>query len=661
MLSRSARCLPRWFLLLLVVLLAARSAWAGVNRWTPIGPWGGTISSLVLAPSDRRTLYAGTDSGLIFRSIDAGAHWTLAGDGFPPVPVADLAVDPVRSSTVYAAICQSSIEPPLREGGVFKSTDGGGTWHAVMEGLEECAVQSLAIDPRHPSTLFAATLTGLFRSEDGGASWQRNPGLADAVLVKVAFDPTAAGVMYAADFNRGVFKSTDGGVTWTAKNFGLPALARPLDLTLDPAAPGRVYLVRQRTAGRPATVYRSTDGGESWSAAANGLGTRAVKALAVAPASVLYAATADGVFRSSDRGEHWTAPNPATAIRPVGVLAVPPAPVGVLYAGAGAQGVFRSVNGGATWQQIVLGLHGIPATAFELAPSNSSVLYSGMELGTARTMDGGASWRLSGLEATPTVLAVDSRDPQTVYASSPSGRIWKSSDASAHWKLIYSAPACRSILDLAIDPVNPANVFAAGAKFLCSPPSTACESIRSRNGGKSWSCMPVQGAAVAIDPGKPTDLWAARSGVSRSTDAGKTWAAASNGLPPSFFTDVAFASPGSTLYAANPSFGLYRSTNRGGLWTPVHQGLPSPRASEVEPDPRSASTLYALAYAQEPGAASRFLPFVSTDGGTAWQPLPWDGLPAGDLRSLRAHRQRPGTLWIATHAGIYVLTLPATE
>ena len=113
--------------------------------------------------------------------------------------------------------------------GLFRTTNGGGSWSAARSGLPDGKLKALAVNPKNPSQLFAATEKGLFRSTDAGASWARvgavsKTGIEDDDVEAVAIDP-ATGTVYAGSFH-GVFKSADGGET-------LDPAARW------PAAPGR--------------------------------------------------------------------------------------------------------------------------------------------------------------------------------------------------------------------------------------------------------------------------------------------------------------------------------------------------------------------------------------------------------------------------------------
>src|SRR5262249_37762981 len=95
------------------------------------------------------TLYAGTSKG-VFKSTNGGASWSAANSGLE-TSINSLAIDPLKPSTLYAATWDR---------GVFKSTDAGSTWNAVNSGLTTLRVQSLVIDPKDPSRLYAGTNGG---------------------------------------------------------------------------------------------------------------------------------------------------------------------------------------------------------------------------------------------------------------------------------------------------------------------------------------------------------------------------------------------------------------------------------------------------------------------------------------------------------------------
>src|SRR5688572_29335982 len=109
----------------MVLFVNAQPARAQDDIWTSGGPYGGAITALVSDSESPGTLYAA-----------AACHGIFAGNG------------------------------------VYKTIDGGDTWHAVSKGLTDTCVSALAIDSQTPTTLYAGTRGGVFKSVDGGTTWQ---------------------------------------------------------------------------------------------------------------------------------------------------------------------------------------------------------------------------------------------------------------------------------------------------------------------------------------------------------------------------------------------------------------------------------------------------------------------------------------------------------
>jgi photosystem II stability/assembly factor-like uncharacterized protein len=190
----------------------------GASSWSEV--LTGAILALAIDRQSPATLYAGIGCiNLIgcrsVKSTDGGATWVELG-GFPGAAYQFLP-DPVASGVLYLA----SSTGPFNSSRVFKSTDGGASWNAAGVGLSS-AISRLAIDGGSPETLYAATLAGLFKSTDGGGSWSAT-GLA-LPTTDLAIDPRDPDVLYAATDGGGVLRSSDRGTTWLAINSGLPVL-----------------------------------------------------------------------------------------------------------------------------------------------------------------------------------------------------------------------------------------------------------------------------------------------------------------------------------------------------------------------------------------------------------------------------------------------------
>lgn len=241
--------------------------------WTPMNAGltnnfrTATVYAVAIDPETPATLYAGTDGNLgapaVYKTTDGALTWTRMGNGFPAeAGVETIVIDPKTPSTLYAA----SIDD-----GVFKSTDGGATWLVMNNGIAPHLIQigPLAIDPVTPTTIYAGTQGGVYKSTNGAASWTL---MSDSLGVvyelefptrtsveSLAIDPRRPSTLYAGTGFGGIFKTTDAGATWAAFNVGLPVLspygtfATIHALVVDPVSPSTVYLGTSSTNGG---VYR---------------------------------------------------------------------------------------------------------------------------------------------------------------------------------------------------------------------------------------------------------------------------------------------------------------------------------------------------------------------------------------------------------------------
>src|SRR4051812_3111978 len=145
---------------LLAALLAAVPASAQSSRWQPVGPYGGTIATLLVDPLHPRTLYAAGDFPAVVKSPDGGASWQV----LPGSPDGGgVALDPAHPATLFAA---------YRASGLARSVDGGAHWQSLSPRLPLLHVKALAVDPARPSRIYlGAQGGGLWRSDNGGLSW----------------------------------------------------------------------------------------------------------------------------------------------------------------------------------------------------------------------------------------------------------------------------------------------------------------------------------------------------------------------------------------------------------------------------------------------------------------------------------------------------------
>ncbi len=316
------------------------------------GMGAGDITGLAVNPQNSSEVMAGVNGGNLFRSVNGGDSWDESRRDLFLRAIFALAYDPSNPSTIYAG----SVNPlNTRDGALVKSTDGGAQWQVLAV---QVPVYSLAIDPSQTQTVYVGLEGGLFKSTNGGQNFSPansiSGGQGDSLqfwtIQDLAIDPNNARTIYTVvsdSSGRGqVLKTTNAADNW--RSLGFSNSAPLLAVAVDPRDSRRVYV------GSPLGITRSTNSGDSFAAANTGLPTNVpitVLSLAIDANenSAIYAATAAGVFKSVNRGDSWSLADTGLENFIVRVLRVDPRNARVVYAATLGGGVFKTVDGGATW------------------------------------------------------------------------------------------------------------------------------------------------------------------------------------------------------------------------------------------------------------------------------------------------------------------------
>ncbi|HTQ78437.1 MAG TPA: hypothetical protein VMM92_00460 [Thermoanaerobaculia bacterium] len=637
-LDRLARLVLPGGAALVLLLSAALPALAGVNVWTPLGPNGGIVTTIAADPVTAGTVYAGTVGG-VWKSLDAGASWALASRGLRDREVLALAIDPRQPSHLAAATLY----------GLFTSRDGATTWQPAVN-APTGGVSSLAVDSS--STLYAGTYYGgVWRSTDFGQTWQQRTDRFLYVFSIVA-DPIQPNTLYVVATNGGIFfKSTDGGATWVSSGAGLPARLTGrgvAQLALDPEVPANLFIALRRDFGQPDQVYVSRDSGAHWTADGPG-----ALPIATGPGGAVYA----GSFASHDHGATWS-PVTEPPANPANAFGLEVSPVdGKLYANTDS-GVFTSTDGALHWQQSIQGLAATSITAVAVLPAPLDSLLAGVDpLGILKPRPSGQGWsRGRGVPTGPQQILADPASPTVVYAR-VFEQILHSTDTGASWQTV-TLPAvagknCLSYLEtLATGP----DVLYAGRNIPSgqSTCSQSCAVLKSTDEGATWSCLPVLTPNVrnlTVAPSSPATVYTVESAnLWRSLDSGATWTLLNRGWKRlTTAIDLLTVDPTrpNVLYLSSAA-GLLKSTDGGNSWAISGNGLPAGEISAIVVDPSAPSTLY---------VGVRFQGvYRSVDGGAHWHPQV--GGLQGFSGPLAIDPVHPDTLYAGTPAnGLYTVTI----
>jgi hypothetical protein len=288
---------------------------------------------------------------------------------FDPFALWDTASGQLGSQVRCLVVKDTFLFAGTLDSGVYRSTNNGESWTKSSSGLSGASLIINALLVKD-SNLFAGTDDGVYLSTDKGSSWNiSNTGISSAVLSLVKKDT----VLFAGTTGR-LYCSTDDGLSWDE-----PGLVVPGNVTTLVVKGSRLF------AGKGSNgVSRSTDNGSTWITINDGLLGYTIYSLAVKDTN-LFAATNRGVFRSSNDSS-WTETND-------GLYSVPSDPRSFFVYGSNIlvgfpnyNGIFLSLNNGASWVSCNGGLPGFSAYAFVY---NGTYLFVGGENQTAV----GAVWR----------------------------------------------------------------------------------------------------------------------------------------------------------------------------------------------------------------------------------------------------------------------------
>jgi photosystem II stability/assembly factor-like uncharacterized protein len=305
-----------------------------------------TVFAVAVHPTNPSIIYLSTRD-TIYKSRDGGQTWTAMREGLEQAQVISLAIDPVLSSTIYAGTFATA---------VYKSSDGGQRWRSANIGLKGhvSVVNAIVIHPKDHNILYIGTTIGPYRSTDGGESWvEIVQGMESVYVASLVIDPQNPSVLYAGTTG-GIYKSMDGGTQWKEVNKGLfeeganTAMALGVNtIAIDPVEPPNVFI------GTTQGLYASANGGDQWVPKNKGLDTKFVGRLLIDPnnRNVLFAGTQKGVYKSTDHGETWKATNNGLTNLVVRSMVLDPSNTSTVYVGTQG-GLFKSTDEGNTWTQM---------------------------------------------------------------------------------------------------------------------------------------------------------------------------------------------------------------------------------------------------------------------------------------------------------------------
>ena len=569
----------RFFFLgfVLLSLIQSNKAHGAAIPWVSVGPEGGDARSFAYDPADPKHIYLGTTTSWVYDSTDGGASWKrLARLGkVDDLVVDNIVVDSADPKTMFAGVWQLDHSA----GGVYISHDAGATW-ATSADMEGKSVRALSQSASNPKILVAGAISGVYRSEDSGNHWtQISPEGSGEIhkVESVAIDPLDPKTIYAGTWHL-PWKTTDGGVTWHNIKDGLIDDSDVFSIIVDPTRPSVVY------ASACSGIYLSETGGELFRKVQGIPSTaRRTRVLMQDPTNrkIVYAGTTEGLYKTVDGGTNWSRTTGPDVI--INDVYIDPHNAQHVLLATDRSGVLSSEDAAVTFRAANGGFSERQVSALLPDAQHEKTMYAGVVNdksygGVFVTNDGGKTWaqRSNGLDGRDVFALSQTEDGDVIAGTSHGIFRWDGSQwqpdgnvVNITEKTVYVVRKGKKVAKTTSEASKPVAIDAQVNDLSVNGPvwfaATSNGVYRSVTKGATWT-----GPVLTEDKYRFVDdhgaiVFAARRNDLRlSLDSGVTWQSIS--LPAKLSSVRALATaPNGTLWVGGRE-GAFYSDDRGQSW-----------------------------------------------------------------------------------------------
>ena len=710
-------------------------------KWQNVGPvfTGGRITDIAVCMGKTYTYYIAAASGGVWKTANNGTTWTPVFDNEGAYSIGDIAVAPSNPDILWVGTGESNSSRSSYSGtGVYKSVDGGKSW--TFMGLKDSHhIGRIVIHPRNPDIVYVASIghlytpggqKGVFRTTDGGKTWKAVltfDDLPHTGAIDLVMDPKKPRVLYAAAWERhrrpwnfweggkgsGIYKTTDAGKTWKRLSGGFPSgdFVGRIGLAIAPSNHKIVYAIIDNQTPLPKKKNKLGFSVEDLKTMTPEqflkLGKRKiakflrihnvprkikasdvmrqVKSGEILPADIaktLYDANAAlvsssvvgaQVYRSDDEGHTWHLMNQ----QPIhsfyntygyyfGNIRVDPKnPNRIFILGVP---VMMSNDGGKHFKPLRYhGFHG-DHHALWIDPANPQHIMDGNDGGLNVSYDGGKTWKkFNNIPiAQFYTLALDNDKPFNIYGGLQDNGVCKGSSAmdrrhSKQWEMILGGDGAY----VQVDPTDSNIVYTEyqfGNMFRLNLKEEKIVNIKPF---PKFGDLPYRfnwQTPIYLSPFNRYTLYVGANKLLKSVDQGEIWVEISPDLTTNpkqgdvpFGTitsiDISSFNP-RRIYVGTDDGLVWTSPDDGGHWEKINKGLPQGKwVSRIVASKYFKGTVYVALTGYRDDDFNTYI-YKSTDYGKSWFSIKGN-LPDESVNVVREDPARCNILYLGTDCGIY--------
>lgn len=660
--------LTSFFITSSTIAQVSQAVLAGL-KYRMIGPHrAGRTVGIAGVADQPNVFYIGVNNGGVWKTTDYGHTWKPIFDAENTGSVGDVAVAPSNANVIYVGSGEGIQRPDLSIGnGLYKSMDAGKTWSNM--GLHDAQqIGGISIDPKNENRIFVAALghpygpnkeRGVYRSIDGGKTLEQvlyideNTG-----AVQVLIDPNHTNVVFATLWAArqgpwengawngeasGLYKSIDGGNTWKKIIKGFPTTTEDglgrIGFTIAPSNSNRMYATVD--ANKKGGIYRSDDAGESW-----------------------YILSSDARLwgRGSDFAEVKADPKNEDIVYSANVV------------------VWKSKDGGKTWEGIKGAPGGDDYHRFWINPNNTNIIAVGLDQGGTITVNGGETYSSWYNQATAQFyhVSTDNAFPYNVYGgqqeSGSVGIASRSNDGGITFREWHPV-GVEEYGYVAADPLDPNIIY--GGKITKYDKRTGQVQNISPTPVRNGKVRFIRTAPVLFSPVDNKTLFFAGNIIFKTTNGGSSWETISPDLtrekwdiPESVGIynneEVKKMHQRGVVYTLAPSYqdlnvlwagtddGLIHITKDGGKhWKNITPSSITSwsKISMIDASRFDVNTAYVAVNRIRCDDMTPHI-YKTTDGGLTWKKI-INGLPNEPINSVREDAVRKGLLFAGSENAVY--------